>query len=133
MNHANQLLSLALQARNNAYAPYSGFMVGAAIYSADGHFFTGCNVENISYPCGTCAEAGAICAMVASGCTEINEILIVADTENILPCGNCLQKITEFATPHTLVHSADISGNIRTYSLNQLLPHAFNSEEVKNA
>lgn len=133
MNYANQLLSLALKARQNAYAPYSSFKVGAAIRSSDNRFFVGCNVENISYPCGTCAEAGAISAMVADGCTRIAEILIVADTENILPCGNCLQKIAEFSTDETLIHSADLNGNIRSYLFKQLLPHTFNSQEVKHA
>lgn len=133
MNSVTQLLNLALQCRNSAYAPYSRFKVGAAVRCSDGKIFGGCNVENISYPCGTCAEAGAISAMVADGHTEIAEILIVADTENILPCGNCLQKIAEFGHAETLIHSADLNGNVRTYTLQQLLPHSFNAKEVKNA
>lgn len=133
MDTTTQLLAQALQCRDNAYAPYSGFKVGAAIKSGGGKTFCGCNVENISYPCGTCAEASAIAAMVAGGEKTIAEILIVADTANILPCGNCLQKIAELGTPDTLIHSADLNGQIRTYTLKQLLPHVFDAKEVKNA
>ena len=133
MDSVTRLLNLALQCRNNAYAPYSRFKVGAAIRCANDKIFGGCNVENISYPCGTCAEAGAISAMVAGGCTGIAEILIVADTENILPCGNCLQKIAELGNADTLIDSADLNGKIRTYTLQQLLPHVFNAKEVTNA
>ena len=133
MKDKTQLFQSALQCRNNAYAPYSEFKVGAAIKSSCGKIFGGCNVENISYPCGTCAEAGAISALIADGETAIAEILIVADTENILPCGNCLQKFAEFGTPDTLVHSADLNGNIKTYTLKQLLPNVFDAKEVKNA
>ncbi|MBR1825186.1 MAG: cytidine deaminase [Alphaproteobacteria bacterium] len=133
MEDITQLYSIAVQCRSNAYAPYSKFKVGAAVLSSGGKIFGGCNVENVSYPCGTCAEAGAIAAMIAGGEKQIAEILIVADTENILPCGNCLQKIAEFGTPDTLIHSANLSGNIKTYTLKQLLPDAFAAKEVKNA
>lgn len=133
MDYMKQLYDLAEHSRNTAYAPYSGFKVGAAVRSRSGKLYAGCNVENISYPCGTCAEAGAIAAMVAGGDTALAEILIIADTANILPCGNCLQKIAEFGTPDTLVHSADLQGNIKTYKLADLLPHNFNAKEVKHA
>ncbi len=132
MNYITQLYDLAKQCRDNAYAPYSRFKVGSAIRC--GHFFCGgCNVENISYPCGICAEAGAVAALAAAGYTNIDEIMIVADTENIIPCGSCLQKISEFGTPDTIIYSADLNGNIRTYRLSELLPHNFNASEVKNA
>ena len=133
MDYMKQLYDLAEQSRNMAYAPYSGFKVGAAVRSKSGKLYAGCNVENISYPCGTCAEAGAIAAMVAGGDTALAEILIIADTADILPCGNCLQKIAEFGTPATLIHSADLKGNIKTYKLADLLPHNFNAKEVKHA
>lgn len=132
MENKTQLYDLAKQCRDNAYAPYSDFKVGAAIICGK-HFYGGCNVENVSYPCGTCAEAGAIAAMVAGGDIKIDEILIVADTDNIMPCGNCLQKIAEFGNEKTLIHSADMNGNIRSYKLSELLPHNFNASEVKNA
>ena len=125
MENKTKLYDLAVQARNNAYAPYSGFKVGAALCSADGSFFCGCNAENVSYPCGTCAEAGAISAMVAAGKYNIAEILIVADTEQILPCGNCLQKIAEFGNNNTIIYSADIKEHVKSFTLKDLLPHKF--------
>jgi len=127
----NEILQVAQNCRLNAYAPYSKFKVGAAVLTPSGKIYGGCNVENASYPCGTCAEAGAIAAMVAGGEAQIAEILIIADTDCILPCGNCLQKIAEFGNEKTLVHSADLSGRIRTYTLQQLLPHGFNAGDIK--
>ena len=77
MNNIPKLFELASAAMKNAYAPYSRFAVGAAVLSGDGRFYAGCNVENVSYPCGSCAEPGAIPAMIAGGSREIAEILIL--------------------------------------------------------
>ena len=110
-----ELIKSAIDCLDRSYAPYSHFNVAAAVLASSGKIYTGVNVENASYPCGTCAEAGAISAMIVSGEKTIKEILIVADTERILPCGNCLQKIAEFADETTIVHSADINGNIKTF------------------
>jgi len=120
MSNAEKLFILAKQNRENAYAPYSKFKVGAAILTADGKFFGGCNVENSSYPCGTCAEAGAISDMIATGERKIAEILIVADAKCIVPCGNCLQKIAEFADGDTVVYSANLQGIVATHKLKDL-------------
>lgn len=125
MKKLSELYAQAKNCRVSAYAPYSDFKVGAAVLSAGNKIYVGCNVENASYPCGTCAEAGAIAAMVASGEREIEQILIIADTNGILPCGNCLQKIAEFGKADTLIHSADMQGNIHTYTLKELLPKSF--------
>lgn len=133
MENKEKLFDLAKQCRENAYAPYSKFKVGAAILSNNGRFYTGCNVENASYPCGTCAEAGAISAMVASGESKIKEILIIADCTLIVPCGNCLQKISEFSEADTLVHCADLSGIVKTFHLNELVFTAFKAEDMQNA
>ena len=133
MENIEKLYNQAKLCRLNAYAPYSHFQVGAAILSANGKVFGGCNVENASYPCGTCAEAGAISAMVAAGEYKISEILVVADTDRILPCGNCLQKILEFADKITLVHSADLRGNIKTFQLSELIPNFFKAEVMQTA
>ena len=130
MSTAEQLFQAAQKARENAYAPYSRFEVGAAILTTSGKIYVGCNVENASYPCGTCAEAGAIAAMVASGERQIAEILVLAEAEHILPCGNCLQKIAEFATPNTLVHSADLHHIIASHRLTDLLPQIFSLEKT---
>ena len=134
MNTQSQLYTQAAAARTQAYAPYSRFAVGAAIRSTDGKVYAGCNVENISYPCGSCAEQGAISAMIAGGSCEIAEILILADTrEPITPCGACLQRIKEFSTPQTRVILANLEGTCQTLTLSELLPYAFAAEEVKNA
>jgi len=88
----------ALAVRENAHAPYSKFKVGAAIRSANGMVFVGCNVENSAYPEGTCAEAGAIAAMIAAGENKIEEVCVVAESPvPIAPCGGCRQKIAEFS------------------------------------
>ena len=125
MDSINKLFKIAQQTRLNAYAPYSKFKVGAAILTTNGHIYTGCNVDNASYPCGTCAEAGAISAMIAGGGNHIAQILIIADTECILPCGNCLQKIAEFGDANTVIHSADTQKIVKTQTLKDILPQAF--------
>ena len=131
MSNTQPLLSAALSARKKAYAPYSGFAVGCALLADDKQIYTGANVENISYPCGTCAEAGAIAAMIAGGGKKIREILIVADSRELIkPCGACLQRIAEFAAPETPVHLADSQNVRQTFKLSDLLPQAFNAEEL---
>lgn len=126
MSESNELLISAAAVRKHAYAPYSKFPVGAAVLSAGGHIYAGCNVENVSFPCGTCAEESAIAAMVAAGESLIKEILIMADGKNlIVPCGACLQRISEFADQNTLVHLAVPAEIKKTYKLQDLIPVAF--------
>ncbi|MDJ0639223.1 MAG: cytidine deaminase, partial [Paracoccaceae bacterium] len=94
MSHPPNLIAAAKVVRDNAYAPYSGFKVGAALRVANGQVYTGCNVENVASPEGTCAEAGAIAAMVAAGHTEFEEIAVIADSPvPVTPCGGCRQKL----------------------------------------
>lgn len=122
----------ALETQKNAYAPYSAFKVGAAILTKAGHIYAGANVENVSYPCGTCAEAAAIAAMVVAGEYEISDIVIVADSKNLVsPCGACLQRIAEFSNKHTKVHLADLKGVQKSYNLEQLLPVVFHEDLKK--
>ena len=126
MNNLQKLLSLAQTAASNAYCPYSHFSVGAAIESTDGKFYSGCNVENISFPVGTCAEAGAIAAMIANGSTKIQNILIYAPSQKLItPCGACSQRIAEFSTPETRIYLAGIDGISKSYGINELLPSSF--------
>lgn len=126
MPNASQLFQQAAAARLQAYAPYSKFKVGAAVLAEDGKIYAGCNVENVSYPCGTCAEAGAIAAMVAAGARQIVAMAVVADGENLIsPCGACLQRIAEFATPDTVVYLADLHGIKQSHKIFDLLPVAF--------
>ena len=132
MDITDKLYTSALEARNNAYAPYSKFNVGAAILADNLQIYKGCNVENISFPCGACAETGAISSMVVHGAKKILEILIVADsTELIVPCGVCLQRIAEFSDEKTIIHLANLSGIKKTLSLQEVLPYKFKSKELK--
>src|SRR5512136_96920 len=97
-NQKAKLLAAAKQAREKAYAPFSSFRVGAAVLTSGGRIFSGCNVENTSLGLTCCAERNAIFAMVAAGETEIQEILVIGDSEEFLPpCGACRQVIAEFA------------------------------------
>ncbi len=126
------LFEAARAARENAHAPYSGFKVGAAIRAADGRVFAGCNVENIAYPQGTCAEAGAIAAMVAAGARDIAEVLVIADSPvPITPCGGCRQKLAEFGDPGVRVTMAGLDGPVFDTTLGELLPHAFNKDHLE--
>lgn len=127
-----ELLEAALRARENAHAPYSGFKVGAAVRCPDGSVFAGCNVENVAYPQGTCAEAGAIAAMVAAGRVEIAEVWVVAEgPEIITPCGGCRQRIAEFAQPEVPVVMAGPGGERARSTIGALLPGGFGPGHLK--
>jgi cytidine deaminase len=126
-----ELLEAARAVQAVAHAPYSGFPVGAAIRTASGRVFAGCNVENVSFPEGICAEASAIGAMVSAGESEIVEVLTVANGERLTTCcGGCRQRIREFAGPHTPVHAAGPDGLRRTFTLGELLPESFGPEHL---
>ena len=121
-----RLIELSYEMMLNAYAPYSNFSVVAAILSENDKLFGGCNVENAAYPEGTCAEAGAISAMIAGGCKTIKEIYIVSKSENIVsPCGGCRQKIREFSSDQTKIFLCNIKWDYKLFSLNELLPFSF--------
>jgi cytidine deaminase len=125
------LFETACAARENAYAPYSGFKVGAALRCRDGSVHAGCNVENVAYPEGTCAEAGAIAAMCLAGRRDIAEILVVADSvDPTPPCGGCRQKLAEFASPETPVVLADLAGPRLRTTVGALLPGAFTAAHM---
>ena len=120
------LLEAATGVRERAYAPYSRFKVGAALRSTSGAVHVGCNVENVAYPEGTCAEAGAIAAMIAAGDSRIAEVCVIADSpEPVPPCGGCRQKIAEFAGPEVRVTMATTDGKSRVMTVAELLPGAF--------
>ena len=123
------LLDAARAVRLNAHAPYSNFQVGAALRTPSGHVHVGCNVENVAYPEGTCAEAGAIAAMVASGETEIVEVAVIADSpQPVSPCGGCRQKLAEFAAKDVRVTLATTDGVTLTTTVGDLLPGAFDQD-----
>ncbi|MEQ8292572.1 MAG: cytidine deaminase [Roseovarius sp.] len=120
------LIEDAATVRGRAYAPYSGFKVGAAIRTVSGRVFVGCNVENVAYPEGTCAEAGAVAAMVAAGEGEIAEVAVIADSPApVTPCGGCRQKLAEFGAADVRVTMATVAGVEKTVTLAELLPLAF--------
>ncbi len=120
------MIHQAKQALVHAYAPYSNFQVASCLCSEDGNLYTGVNVENTSYGLSICAEASAICHMIAAGKRKIKS-LVVLNGENTLcsPCGACRQRIMEFSTPDTLVHLCDEQAVIKTMRIDELLPEAF--------
>ncbi len=125
------LIDAAAAVRENAHAPYSGFPVGAALRSASGQIFTGCNVENIAYPEGTCAEAGAIAAMIAAGETRIMEVAVIAGgAEPVAPCGGCRQKLKEFSDADVEVTMVTTQGARLTMTVGDLLPGAFGADHM---
>ncbi|MDA7427357.1 cytidine deaminase [Primorskyibacter aestuariivivens] len=128
------LSDAARAVRENAYVPYSGFKVGAVMQAEDGSLHPGCNVENVAYPEGTCAEAGAIAAMVAAGQTRITAAYVIADSPTpVTPCGGCRQKLAEFAEgPGTVITMANLDGVEMTMTMAELLPGAFATSHMEN-
>lgn len=128
------LMQLATSAHAQAYAPYSQFQVGACIESANGQLFSGCNVENASYGLTICAEGGAISAMIASGERHIKQMVVLIKGPSIAsPCGACRQRIAEFANPETIIHLCNLQGDHQQYTINELLPHAFNKSNLNDS
>ena len=125
------LLDAARAARQRAYAPYSKFLVGAAVLDDQGRVHAGCNVENAAYPQGVCAEAGALSAMVLAGSTRVRALVVVgAGPVWVTPCGGCRQKLREFAAPDTPVVVANEALVQARFTLAQLLPQSFGPEHL---
>jgi cytidine deaminase len=126
-----ELVTLARQARERAYAPYSGFAVGAALLGRSGQVFTGCNVENAAYPLCLCAERTAVAKAVSEGEREF-EAIAVATAIGATPCGACRQVLREFGGPagDLRVIVTDAADNIRTFTIAELLPEAFTPEQL---
>ena len=119
-----KMIEAARGALANSYAPYSGFAVGAAVLTASGDIFTGCNLENASYPVGMCAERSALGAAVAAGHKEIAAVAIVTrGREPCPPCGMCRQALAEFGPSMDVVMASD--GGTRESTLDRLLPEGF--------
>jgi cytidine deaminase len=124
-----EVLARAREMKSRAYAPYSGFKVGAAVRTSSGAVYSGCNVENAAYPQGQCAEAGAIAQMIASGENEIIEVAVIGNGDQPCPpCGGCRQRLREFGRPDTPVHMAGDRGGYLRKTLGELLPHSFGPE-----
>jgi cytidine deaminase len=120
----DELASAARKAMKNAYAPYSHLNVGAAVLASDGRVFSGCNVENASFASTICAERSAIASAVSQGVKSIEAVVIVSTAEGpLLPCGNCLQTISEFASgPGTKIVSVGSDSKISRHGLGKLFP-----------
>ena len=127
---ARELYDAAIDAQAASYAPYSHYPVGAAVRTASGRVFTGCNVENASYPIGTCAEAGAVAAMALAGERVIVEVVTVTDGDVPgTPCGGCRQRLREFAASTDVpVYATSADGLAIVTSIGRLLPDSFGPE-----
>lgn len=128
---ARDLLKRAVAARQNAYAPYSGFSVGAALLAVDGQVYTGVNVENASYGLTTCAERTAVTKAISEGAREFRAIAVVGPEDDVpcAPCGSCRQVLHE-AGPRMLVVMPGGGGDSRVTPLSELLPGAFGPERL---
>ena len=119
-----ELLNAALSARERAYAPYSKFLVGAAVLAKSGKIYTGCNIENASYGLTVCAERNALFSAVGAGEREFTALCVVGDTEApISPCGACRQVMAEFKVPRIIL--ANLKDDVKEYTLEELLPYGF--------
>lgn len=126
-----QLVEQALEARQRAYAPYSKFLVGAALLTKSGRVFRGANVENAVHGLAICAERNAVFQAVAQGEREFAAIAVVTEP-GVTPCGACRQVMQEFDHGSLRIIVADTAGNHHTYQLAQLLPRAFTAEHLPN-
>jgi cytidine deaminase len=124
----DQLVSEAIAARQAAYAPYSSYLVGAAVLAADGTVILGCNVENASYPAAICAERVALTSAIAQGKRSLKAIA-VATRDGGSPCGICRQVMAELG-PDMVVYISDEQGNYRTTTVAALLPDSFSGDSL---
>lgn len=128
-----QLIERAKQARLQSIAPFSNFLVGAAVKTNEGKVYTGCNVESASYGLTVCAERVAIWKALSEGERQFTELAIVADTESLTPpCGTCRQIIWEFAKNATIM-LGNLRGETQIVSIRELLPRAFDARFLSNA
>lgn len=126
-----RLIEEATKVRDNAYAPFSEFKVGAALETEDGSIVVGCNVESASYGLTVCAERVAIWKAISIGKTKVRRIAVVADTEELTPpCGVCRQIIWEFGGDIPVVF-ANLNGKVETVQMKDLLPRAFDTKFLK--
>ena len=125
-----ELCTLAIKSMNNAYSPYSGYKVGAALLCDNGKVFTGCNVENSSYGATVCAERTAIFKAVSDGERDFSMLAVAGGKENelsdkFLPCGICRQVMSEFCKPEFIVLVVTSENTYKEFTLSELFPNAF--------
>ena len=131
MNKLDTMIQQARKAMNHAYAPYSKFHVGVCLQTDNGHYYSGCNVENASYGLTMCAEASAISNMVTNGDRTITEIVVMAKSDvMVTPCGACRQRLSEFTHPQALVHICSPEGLQKTMTMAELFPQSFGPEQL---
>ena len=129
----NDLFIKASEVMDAAYVPYSKFKVGAAILDENDNYHVGCNVENAAYPIGNCAEASAISSMIISKGTKIIAIAVTGYGNMLCtPCGGCRQRIREFASLNTPIIIGNEKKIQKIFTLNDLLPYSFGSENLNN-
>ncbi|MFB4169182.1 cytidine deaminase [Virgibacillus sp. JSM 102003] len=126
-----ELIQEAITIRNKAYVPYSKFPVGAALLTKTGKIYTGCNIENAAYPVSCCAERVAIFKAIADGESDFKEMAVVADTKRpVPPCGSCRQVMSEFFDEKLTIHLTNLHNNIKTVTMDELLPFSFQPEDL---
>ncbi len=119
------------EAMSKAYVPYSNYPVGALIVTDNGNTYSGCNVENASYPLGNCAEASAIASMIIAGEKKIKTIYVMTkNDEGGIPCGGCRQRIREFSDENTQIMMCSVDGVQQRINLSELLPNSFGPEHL---
>lgn len=129
--NVKELMKIARKARQNAYAPYSHFAVGAALLAESGKVYTGCNIENASYGLTCCAERNAIFAAVGAGERRFKMLAVAADSpEPVAPCGACRQVIAEFGIPFVVM--GNLKETTKTMTAEELLPYGFGQESMNN-
>ena len=130
MNEENYIAATK-EAMSKAYVPYSNYPVGALIVTDNGNTYSGCNVENASYPLGNCAEASAIASMVIGGEKKIKTIYVMTkNNEGGIPCGGCRQRIREFSDENTQIMMCSPDGVQQRINLSELLPNSFGPEHL---
>lgn len=133
MDVQHQLVQAAREIRARGYAPYSNFLVGAAVLDEQGRIHAGCNVENAAYPQGWCAETSALAHLVAAGGQRVLAVAVVGVADDpVTPCGGCRQKLREFAADDCPVWVADMAVIRASYTLGQLLPVSFGPQHLKS-
>ena len=133
-----RLIRIAEEQMSHAYAPYSHFQVGAALLTAGGKVYAGCNIENAAFSPGTCAERTALYKAVSEGAQSFSAIAVVGRHEGMqalteaftTPCGVCRQALTEFCAPDMPVFLADAGGNVGEFTLKELLPYSFGPKDL---
>ncbi len=127
------LIQAAKEAREHAYAPFSNFLVGAAVLGGSQKIYRGCNIENASFGLTNCAERTAIFKAISEGERHIEAVAVIADTEGpVSPCGACRQVMAEFCARDTKIYLTNLHGDVEVWTMEQLLPGAFKSSDMDN-